>query len=291
MALLRPTIDLARQSLRISHDIPNTDATSIEISLSRNHLDHTKNITNCLSTKPSSICGDTVTVQVYPSPSTISTFFTQALSVPCTLARFPPKATAPRHAKSRRPKRPDDPSPLWRHLENNNTTPKPILLSNESPILLISRSSVNRLNEQVKANNNGGKAIPADSFRANIIVAEDGLRPAAPSSSSHLLPSKESPYVEDTWSSLSIINSTTRPSSERQTKFNVLGSCQRCQMVCVDQETANRNSEPYSTLAKTRRIGRGVYFGMHLCLDEEEGPRDGDGARMIQVGDVVRAVV
>ena len=91
MALLRPTIDLKHQILRIRHDIAGTDEMEIEISLSRD-LDilDTSSINNCRSDKSSSVCGDNVTVQVYPSPK-ISTFFSQALAVPCTLARFPPK--------------------------------------------------------------------------------------------------------------------------------------------------------------------------------------------------------
>lgn len=34
-------------------------------------------------------------------------------------------------------------------------------------------------------------------------------------------------------------------------------------MVCVDQDTAEKNEEPYVTLAKTRRIGGRVLFGQH----------------------------
>ena len=70
------------------------------------------------------------------------------------------------------------------------------------------------------------------------------------------------------------------------TKFDVLGSCQRCQMVCVDQENASKHQEPYSTLAKTRRVGRGVYFGMHLSLADSKAHEKG-AVDSIQVGDVV----
>lgn len=56
-------------------------------------------------------------------------------------------------------------------------------------------------------------------------------------------------------------------------------------MVCVDQETAEKNEEPYVTLAKTRRIGGRVLFGqhaVHLPLESRSNiPR-------IEVGDIVK---
>jgi molybdenum cofactor sulfurtransferase len=120
---------------------------------------------------------------------------------------------------------------------------KPILLANESPILTISRSSLNRLNELIKVE--GGKAAQAEVFRANIVVAEN---PAYP-------PGLEDPYAEDDWRYLQI---------GRQ-YFEMLGACRRCQMVCVDQQTAERNQEPFVTLSKTRRFDGRVYFGEHTC--------------------------
>ena len=149
------------------------------------------------------------------------------------------------------------PDPALTHL------PRPILLSNESPILLISRSSVNRLNEQIKQN--GGKAVYADVFRANIVVAEE--RPT------HLR--DEQPYVEDTWDQIRI----------GQDHFQILGSCRRCQMVCIDQFTAKSSEEPLSTLAKTRRFDGKAFFGQHLTLENARDGRESIGS--IKVGDSV----
>ncbi|KAK3078351.1 hypothetical protein LTS18_007740 [Coniosporium uncinatum] len=142
-----------------------------------------------------------------------------------------------------------------------------ILLSNESPILTISRSSLNRLNEQIKLN--GGKAVHAEAFRANIVIAEDYISP----------PGNERPYVEDGWAGMQI---------GRQI-FRMLGSCRRCQMVCVDQVTAARNEEPFATLAKTRRFDGKVFFGQHTChvtLAGDESPQA--QTPRIMVGDLVR---
>jgi molybdenum cofactor sulfurtransferase len=59
-------------------------------------------------------------------------------------------------------------------------------------------------------------------------------------------------------------------------------------MVCVDQSTGERRQEPFSTLAKTRRLNGKVYFGTHMRhepteqYDEVNAPRP-----TVQVGDVV----
>ena len=144
---------------------------------------------------------------------------------------------------------------------------KPILLSNESPILTISRSSLNRLNELIKAE--GGKAAQAEVFRANIVVAEN---PAYP-------PGLEDPYAEDDWRSLQI----------GQQYFELLGACRRCQMVCIDQQTGEKNQEPFVTLSKTRRFDGRVFFGEHTChvpLDDVSSPFGQNPT--IAVGEAVR---
>jgi len=104
-------------------------------------------------------------------------------------------------------------------------------------------------------------------FRANIIVAENVL--TSQQSSGDV----EQPYIEDGWTSLRI--------GPQELMFDVLGSCQRCQLVCVDQFTAVRSEEPFSTLAKTRRIDGRVVFGRHISLSS-----DPEGA-LLMVGDAV----
>jgi molybdenum cofactor sulfurtransferase len=199
------------------------------------------------------VCGDSVQAKTYKS-SQISAFFSQALGVACHLARFPAAGTgsgsSPRHSKAhlqkyqrarimRIPGAYPDAAPVT----PGACVSKPILLSNESPILTISRSSLNRLNEMIKAD--GGKAAQAEVFRANIVVAENPDYP----------PGLEDPYAEDDWRYLQI----------GEQYFEMLGACRRCQMVCIDQQTAERDSEPFSTLAKTRRFDGRVYFGEHTC--------------------------
>ncbi|KAB8275671.1 molybdenum cofactor sulfurase [Aspergillus minisclerotigenes] len=273
MALIRPVIDLERGVLRITC---GSDSKELEVSL-RREITNLVTTSLCQSAKSSNVCGDRVVVQAYSSP-TVASFFSNFLGVPCTLARFPPQISTrisnPTRS-SRRSQRalmpgsfPEDPSPT--------SEQPPILLSNESPILLISRSSVNRLNENIKYNprpsySTPAKAVEADVFRANIVVAEN----------LHQLANAERPYIEDTWESFSV--------GPEQLCFDVLGSCQRCQMVCVDPYTGTRREEPYSTLVKTRKINSKIVFGRHTSLSNMELSQDAGNPKSctVMVGDVV----
>lgn len=282
MALIRPSIDLDRGVLRISCGV-TTDQVSLEISLG---WEETSLISTSLcssSTKKSTVCGDQVSLHAYASP-VVSAFFSDFLGVPCTLARFPPQ-TANRYSRpprlsSNRKNRfrkfimpgsfPPDLPPPPREMGQN-----PLLLSNEMPILVVSRSSVNRLNETIKANTKHGagasKAVAADVFRGNIVVAERLTQ----------LGDAEQPYAEDLWSSLRI--------GPDQLRIDVLDACQRCQMVCIDQFTGLRRNEPFSTLAKTRNIDGKVCFGRYAALSREEmeGFELEPDRRTVMVGDVV----
>ena len=70
---------------------------------------------------------------------------------------------------------------------------------------------------------------------------------------------------------------------KRATTLEMLGSCRRCQMVCVDQTTAEKNEEPFATLAKTRRMRGKVWFGVHGGLARPEP----GASETIMVGDRV----
>ncbi|KAF2474786.1 PLP-dependent transferase [Lindgomyces ingoldianus] len=256
MALIRPVIDLEKGLLRIqlSGSLRNVVSTpEITVPLSADPLLFSdKAMYKDTTTK---VCGDSISTKTYRSGG-VSAFFTQALGVACHLARFPAvgngrgPVTSSRHAKAHLQKYQKAGGmhlpgafPDTRLLAPGCGVSKPILLSNESPILIISRSSLNRLNELIKAE--GGKAAQAEVFRANIVVAENLDCP----------PGAEQPYTEDDWRYLQI----------GQQYFEMLGPCRRCQMVCVDQYTAERNQEPFVTLSKTRRFDGRVYFGEHTA--------------------------
>ena len=284
MALIRPFVDLDHGVLRVTcggMDLDNQK--SLEVSLFREDVNllSTSPCQQGQATKSSTVCGDQVVLKAYSSPE-IYAFFSDFLGVPCTLARLPPQSSAQYTRTSRLSSNslkqafrkfimpgffPQDQQPL------SEAERAPIRLSNESPILLVSRSSVNRINEAIKANaitaNKPNKAVAADVFRSNIVIAEN-----VSCANSGVV---EQPYIEDTWTTLRVGPSHLR--------FDVLGSCQRCQMVCIDQLTGVRGDEPLSTLAKTRKVDGKTYFGRHVGLAVEEAAEEGQ--RFVRVGDRV----
>jgi len=255
MALMKSEIDLIKGELRISfaggQSQNSPQHIAVPLSADPRYFEGVQSGT--IADRSSTVCGDKINARAYTSPA-IAEFFSNALGVPCTLARLPSTGAGPsaRHAKA--------------HLRQKRTMqthePLPILLSNESPILVISRSSLNRLNEQVKAN--GGRALQTAVFRANIVVAQ----------SLGSVPGTELPYAEDDWTSLAISNG--------KAKLRLLGPCRRCQMVCVDQDSGAKDvqGEPFVTLSRTRRWDGKVWFGVHAALE-------GGTLASIQSGDLV----
>lgn len=260
MAFFRPSLDLEEGLLRVRYHGPTSPTTPNEISVPLSADPGVFQTCDARLPMPASkVCGEKILAHTYASKQ-IADFFTTLVGAPCTLARFPAAEAglSTRHSKAHLNALGHDRiSPQLLEI-----TQRPILLSNESPILTITRSSLNRLNEQIKLK--GGKAAHASVFRANIIVAED------PASS----PGSEEPYVEDDWRSVRIGDDVT---------LDVLGGCRRCQMVCVDQHSAEKNEEPFVTLAKTRRKDGKVFFGVHTALTKT---KRGQQAR-IRLGDRV----
>lgn len=274
MALLRPSLDCDNEVLRVRYAgaLPPSCPSEIRVPLSQDPVVFQQNVSPSSS---SQVAGDVIEAQAYSS-AMVTDFFSKALGVPCYLARFPAQGSGPslRHAKphmqrnqlwaKRSTETDDNPSQLPQPL------PNPLLFSNESPILIISRSSLNKLNETIKSKSPAGKATSAEVFRANIIIAEN---PAFP-------PGIEQPYVEDLWESMSA--QSQGPGQSAPTSFEILGPCRRCLMVCVDQGTGEKNEEPFVTLAKTRRREGKVYFGVHAGLVGAQG--------RVEVGDKVVGV-
>lgn len=263
MALLKPVIDLERGRLLVRYNglTPLSILSEINVPLS---LDPTQ-FENPENISTSRLCDDTIKTHIYASQQ-IAAFFTAVTGTPCTLARFNPNATGSltRHSKAHLQPHQKVTAAKSHSMpgafpidSNSPARPRLILLSNESPILTISRSSLNRLNEHIKASPTG-KAVHASAFRANILLAED---PSCP-------PGTEAPYAEDAWRYMRITNSqsSASPQHARTVDFELLGACRRCQMVCVDQRSGERGEEPFVTLAKTRRFGGKVFFGVHTAL-------------------------
>jgi molybdenum cofactor sulfurtransferase len=237
MALIRPRLDF-KTGMLVLRQSGKPEEVKVRLSLDPSYY-----AANISQQCDANVCGDVVRARLYTSPD-VASFLTAAIGVPCTLARFPSASStgsSMRHSKSH-----------LQPLSQEANTPRPILLSNESPILTINRSSLNRLNEQIKSE--GGKAAHPAVFRANIVLAES---PQLPSGS-------EQPWAEDSWESMRI-GGLNGP------KLDFLSGCRRCQMVCVDQTSAEKNEEPFVTLAKTRRFGGRILFGVHTALADRNG--------------------
>lgn len=282
MALLRPHLDFVNGVLRIEYNgtmskrIPNT----ISIPLSANPALFETNFRQ----KSSRVCGDEISAQTYNSDE-INDFFSAALDVPCVLARFPAggrgltsrtvKVKMQKHQQSDRAQRllpgsfPDDiPSPPDSDTEQKQNSGRQqdaarLLLANESPILMIHSASVEALNAEIESR--GGLPVPEASFRANIVL--EGL----PGLNVSQQQQPKRAFEEDFWKRVQIGTQN----------FMLLGACRRCHMVCVDQETGEKKTEPYVTLSKTRRYDGKVYFGAHMTHEV------GEVAGVIRVGEEV----
>lgn len=271
MALIRPVVDFDRGVLHIRYCGELPQGVSREISIPLSHDPSMFRDSFALST-PSRVGGDEVTAQRYTSDA-VNNFFSTALGVPCVLARFPPGghgSGGKRYAKARIQKHQEashgmlemapsvtatiydlqeHPAPPSPPDSDPDTRQRPILLSNESPILTINLASVRALNREIEAR--GGVVVSASAFRANVVLGGT----ATPSDVSDSNDQWE--YQEDNWKALRIGSQS----------FIMLGACRRCQMVCIDQDTARKGDEPFATLSKTRRSEGKVFFGVHMALN------------------------
>eukprot|EP00051_Salpingoeca_urceolata_P016493 m.219029 g.219029 ORF g.219029 m.219029 type:complete len:181 (+) comp18691_c0_seq10:2191-2733(+) len=115
-----------------------------------------------------------------------------------------------------------------------------ISFANESQFLLVSHASMAEVNE--RRDDATAPAVPIDRFRGNFTVHCDTA------------------FVEDNWASVVIGTQV----------FRVVGGCQRCQMVCVDQVIGSVSREPLRTLATFRRFRGRTFFGIHLVHDRDK---------------------
>ncbi|XP_031514654.1 molybdenum cofactor sulfurase isoform X3 [Papio anubis] len=119
-------------------------------------------------------------------------------------------------------------------------------LVNEAQYLLINTSSILELHQQLNTSDENGKqelfSVKDLSlrFRANIII--NGKRA----------------FEEEKWDEISI----------GSLHFQVVGPCHRCQMICIDQQTGQRNQHVFQKLSESRetKVNFGMYL-MHTSLD------------------------
>ncbi|GAA1387403.1 MOSC domain-containing protein [Pseudonocardia kongjuensis] len=125
------------------------------------------------------------------------------------------------------------------------------------PLLLTSQDSLDALNELVADGPHAAEGpLPMSRFRPNLVV------------------SGAAPWAEDGWRRITV----------GDVAFRVAKPCARCVFTTVDPVTADRGREPMVTLARHRRVGGGVLFGVNLIPDLDPGPGPGPGPEL-RVGD------
>jgi len=110
------------------------------------------------------------------------------------------------------------------------------------PILILGTASHTALNERCPS------PIPLDRFRANVIIHTT------------------LPHEEDSWAELSIQSAILK----------VIKPCARCQVISIDQKTAEKGMEPTRTLAQYRQKKNKILFGANAIVLKEGLVRIGD---------------
>lgn len=148
-----------------------------------------------------------------------------------------------------------------RAAKNKVAVEQAISLSNQAQFLLINVASVDWLTKKVE-NWMELDDVPEkmlqntiDRFRANLIV-ESAI-----------------PLDESEWKSIRIGNF----------KLTTTGPCTRCQMICIDQSTGDKTTEPLQTIA--REFNGKMRFGIYLCQDNAEKLNDIE--QIISCGDLI----
>lgn len=129
----------------------------------------------------------------------------------------------------------DDPSRRSVSAAHGGRPGEPLNLSDAGPIHLTTTASLAALNGWlVEA---GETPVPMERFRPSIVVDGD-----------------LEPFAEDAWASVRIGDVRLRFSEH----------CDRCVLTTIDLETLRTTKEPVRTLARHRRHGGNVWFGIRL---------------------------
>ncbi|XP_012870305.1 PREDICTED: molybdenum cofactor sulfurase [Dipodomys ordii] len=194
----------------------------------------------------SKVCADRV--NTFDCGEEISKWLSKFFGRPCHLIRQ--SSNFQRNAKKKHGK------------DQLSSTTASLSLVNEAQYLLINTSSVMELQKQLNTSDeNGKKEFTMEDlnsrFRANIIM--NGTRA----------------FEEERWDEVSI----------GSLHFQVVGPCHRCQMICIDQNTGQRNQDVFQKLSESRE--RKVNFGVYLMHTSFES----SAPRFLSVGSQVLPVV
>lgn len=105
-----------------------------------------------------------------------------------------------------------------------------VSFADSMPYLIIGQKSLDHLNEKLP------NPVPMERFRPNLVFSGGGA------------------FQEDNWKQVKIGECT----------FEITKPCARCIMTTVDQETAEKGTEPLKTLAQYRTMAKKVLFGQNM---------------------------
>jgi molybdenum cofactor sulfurtransferase len=240
MALIRPNLSLETRTMSVSSPAsPDWLQIPLDVDVASGINDG-----SLLLREKARVCADSIRSLVFTCPR-IQNFFSAIVGVECSLAMYHPEMNGNMryfkpHLSQGAPR-----------CDDTRSAKREIWLSNESPYLLISESSVN----QLSLASGKKEAISPSVFRPNFLLTGNGA------------------YSEDLYKKIMI----------GSVRFDVLGQCRRCHMVCVDPEKGVKEKEGgdvYLGLGKTRKKDNGVVFGVHMALTDST-----DG--FVKVGDPV----
>ncbi|GAA5843085.1 hypothetical protein JCM5353_000910 [Sporobolomyces roseus] len=257
MALIKPSIDLERGVLTVkAKGMEDLVLPLPELAgFGTPPLSSTSSDGDSLDNDPKStlLCGDLVTSsRVSPLADR---WFASFLNLPHIQLRRLPLDSTSRHAHF-------DSSP-----SSLPTVPLPLRLSNESPFLLVTESSVRQVNEWISTTSTD--QVHHSAFRPNLIIDDLDLLEAG----------QVDAFWEDAADLVKI----------GELVFANLGRCRRCLMVGINQVTGERTKEPLSTLSKHRKSTKNgrVEFGSHMYWREDLVAGESAGLPRLKVGDEV----
>ncbi len=152
----------------------------------------------------------------------------------------------------------EDPTARTIAAEDGGVPGDVVSLADAAPLLLVTQSSMQQLNEWVAENpESDGLLEPLDivRFRPNVII--DGTVP----------------FAEDNWSRIRI----------GDIQFRRTELCDRCSIPMIDPATLVRGNEPTRTLAKHRMWDQKTWFGIRIAPVS----LDTNAANLMSVGDSV----
>jgi uncharacterized protein len=121
-----------------------------------------------------------------------------------------------------------------------------VSLADGYPFLIIGQRSLDDLNNRLE------NPVPMNRFRPNFVFTGG------------------QPFEEDTWRNFRIGGN----------RFSGVKPCSRCVLTTVNQETAEKGTEPLATLTTYRKMNNKIYFGQNLLAIDYNEIYEGDKIEM-----------